>query len=234
MNEVENYKSEICSLFSDWKSRPHHYNQVFNYDGIIDPKTWFHLKEQNKPRILFVLKEAYHTSDFQGTEYDLADDLRTNGPWGSVWLRVAEWAYGLMFTTTEKLQRYKELSSDEANNCLRQIAILNLKKSNGKSSSQMDDIGNYAKHDADLIQREIELISPNVIVCGYTFEALNSVLNSPFNKSKAYCDNWYYRDTRGRIFLDYYHPANHYPALMNYYGLTAIYQQALLNSAMKD
>ena len=30
-----------------------------------------------------------------------------------------------------------------------------------------------------------------------------------------------------RLFIDYYHPANHWSDLMNYYGLMGIYQQAL-------
>ena len=46
------------------------------------------------------------------------------------------------------------------------------------------------------------------------------------------CDNWYYySDVIGgkeRLFIDYYHPANRYPTLLNYYGLVNIYQQALL------
>ena len=47
------------------------------------------------------------------------------------------------------------------------------------------------------------------------------------------CDNWfYYSDAIGkreRLFIDYYHPANRYPALLNYYGIVNIYQQALIS-----
>lgn len=46
------------------------------------------------------------------------------------------------------------------------------------------------------------------------------------------CDNWYYYlDVCGRkrLFIDYYHPGNRWPDLINYYGLLGIYQQALLH-----
>jgi hypothetical protein len=31
------------------------------------------------------------------------------------------------------------------------------------------------------------------------------------------------------LVLDYYHPAVYYPALLTYYGIANIYQQALIN-----
>ena len=43
-------------------------------------------------------------------------------------------------------------------------------------------------------------------------------------------ENWFYKtrlNDHDVIVLDYYHPANQYPDLLNYYGLLGIYQQAL-------
>ena len=37
------------------------------------------------------------------------------------------------------------------------------------------------------------------------------------------------KQIKGRtLVIDYYHPANYYPALLNYYAVTNIFQQALL------
>ena len=47
------------------------------------------------------------------------------------------------------------------------------------------------------------------------------------------CDNWYYwlsiEGLGDVLALDYYHPAVQYPALLTYYGITNIYQQALIH-----
>lgn len=113
---------------------------------------------------------------------------------------------------------------------LNQIAIVNLKKSGGKSNSRYPEIFAYADCGATELIKQIEIINPEIIVCGATFGDLNRISG---NKSqKGSCDNWFYfSDAIGgkeRLFIDNYHPANRYPALLNYYGLVGIYQQALI------
>ena len=60
--EIRLYQENIATLFEQWKAKDRHIDQVFNYDGIIDPECWFSLHDSGKPRILFLLKEAYHSS----------------------------------------------------------------------------------------------------------------------------------------------------------------------------
>lgn len=112
---------------------------------------------------------------------------------------------------------------------MRKIAVVNIKKSGGKHTSIYEEIDAYAQADAEEIIREIELIDPDIIICGATFASLNQILNQPMEKGSN--ENWfYYSDALGgkeRLFIDYYHPANRYPALLNYYGIVGIYQQAL-------
>ncbi len=74
------------------------------------------------------------------------------------------------------------------------------------------------------------MIDPDIIVCGYTFQILYHEVFEYDNLGKN--DNWYYYldvFNKKRLFIDYYHPANHWPSLTNYYGLMGIYQQALLD-----
>lgn len=205
------------------------HSKVFIRDGVVNEKVWY--GENNKKRILFVLKEAYGGV----AAWSLADELKRRAPWSSIWKRVAEWTYGIQNTTGDKIARYEpaSISMSENNEWLNQIAVVNMKKSGGTSSSKYEEILLYADYDKLELRKQIEIIDPEIIVCGSTFSAINSLYDNQIRTKEIYCDNWYYfTDVIGgknRLVIDYYHPANHYPALLNYYGLINIYQQALIS-----
>ncbi len=60
-------------------------------------------------------------------------------------------------------------------NSLLNSAIVNIKKSNGHSSSDFEDLGNYLKEDIFLLKEQIENIDPDIILCGNTFEFLKMI-----------------------------------------------------------
>lgn len=203
-----------------------HKQNFFIPDGIIDEEEWNTLPQGKK--ILFVLKEAYEDNhDRDG--WSLSDELRKNGPWSSIWNRVSEWSYGIMNSSHGMLAPYCKLDKQQANEYLRKISILNIKKSGGEHSSVYEEISAYAKEDSQEIIREIELIDPDIIICGATFGDINEITGRTVEKGSN--DNWYYFidaiGGKNRLFIDYYHPANRYPALLNFYGIVGIYQQAL-------
>ena len=143
--------------------------------------------------------------------------------------RFGKWSYGVFHSTVDSIVGYKNLDKKQANDFLRKIAVLNIKKSGGKHSSVYEEISTYAEVDAEEIIREIELIDPDVVICGATFGDINSI--SGHSVKKGSNENWFYYSNaiggKERLFIDYFHPANRYPALLNYYGIVGIYQQAL-------
>lgn len=222
---------ELELLFESWKKKEKHLGKIFNSDGIICEEEW---KKQDK-KILFILKEAYHRDIKIVSDYDLAGDLRETGPWSTMWYRIAEWAYGMINTTSEHIKPYKKLTRFERKSYVSKVAVMNIKKSDGKSKSNNEDIIQYAEYDAEEILREIEIINPDIIVCGYTIGPLNSALKKmdptfiPFKSNKETTSENYHYVWKNRIVIDYYHPANRYPALMSYYGLMGCYIDALRN-----
>ena len=114
---------------------------------------------------------------------------------------------------------------------------MNVKKTDTQSSvSDMEDIKRFAFRDREFLLRQMKAIDPTVIVCGYTVSFLNIILHNTEDRGiKDYAapnENWYYFatiDEKKIPVLDYYHPSNHYPDLLNYYGLMHIYQLALKN-----
>lgn len=226
-------KKTLEELFKDWQEKNRHQGKLFNRDGIIDENEWNNLP-QNK-RILFLLKEAYHKNEddelLQNQYYDLANDLKKNGPW-KMWYKVVDWIYAILNTTETKLADYEACSKVSSNNeILRKAAVVNIKKSGGKSHSNYEELRNYVAADREELLEEIKLINPGVIICGYTSSLFKEIVGKENITEES--KNWYYfwGDT---LVIDYYHPANQYPALVNFYAVASIYQKALLSKQSKQ
>lgn len=227
---MENCKSldDLGKLFADWKKKANHKGEVFISDGLVDKVKW--QAEDNK-KILFVLKEAYGGDE----NWSLTEWLSELNDYPKIWKRIIEWTYGIHNTTETSIAGYSPKICEENKDLIKNIAVLNIKKSRGKSRSNYEEIKKYARDDRDEIREQIKIISPNIIVCGSTFSALNEEVydNKICGGDSDKCDNWFYytNELTGKrtLIIDYYHPAVQWAALANYYAVVNIYQQALLN-----
>lgn len=234
------YREETEKLFAEWKHTVgmleyqkkreaetlyiDHRNSVFIKDGIVCPDIWF----SQEVRPLFLLKEAHGGNE----DWDLIEDhLRQGYATSKMWRRVSEWTKGLMSTAKDHIPPY--VSGDPSvlhfdNEYLKQIAVVNVKKSRGEKDSDMDVIQAYAEFDKKHLLKQIELCDPSMIVCGYTMSALETILGKPIRENYNH-NHFYHVSLNGHdmLVLDYWHPANQYPDLMNYYGLMNIYRLAL-------
>jgi hypothetical protein len=212
-----------------YESEINHAQNKFIPDGIVNHEVW---NDSIHKRILYVLKEAY-TDEAKG--YDLVDWLNSE-PDLRMWNRVARWTYGLQNTSETEIAKYiPDIDKDAAirKQSFEQIAVMNLKKSGGDSTSVIDEIAAYAKSDREELIRELQLIDPEIVLCGSTFWILYQIVfgKEPLKGNQAN-NNWFYYlnlDGKVRLYIDYYHPANQWPDLVNYYAVTNIYQQALIS-----
>lgn len=83
-------------------------------------------------------------------------------------------------------------------------AWVNLKKANGVAYSDHDDLCSVVKRDAEFLRRQIALLDPRIIMCGYTFGIVRGVLFPDARKIDG--TDFSYFTTEGRLVLDYYHP----------------------------
>ena len=241
-DKVHNAKN-LNELFEVWKNKEpvptdytkdgkkvniviNHRENVFIADGIVNEDIW---NSGQYKKILFVLKEA--RGDDWDDECTLVTWLKDDNPTINIWSRVARWVYGIQNTTADFIPRYKpNLSSEEHSGALEQIAVMNIKKSNGQSQSEYAEIDAYAEKDCEELKKEFALIDPDIVICGSTFKTLRAKVFDRELQDIDKSDNWYYYlnlDGKERLFIDSYHPANRWPDLMNYYTITNIYQQAL-------
>lgn len=235
--KIARYKQAHDKLIAEWKDRHKKAGyKEFVTDGVVCPEVWF----PQPTRVLYILKEPHSGN---GKDWSLLDYLKEpDESKGRTWAAVAEWQYALQNTTVDSIpafdawlgapygdmERYREAQM----NLLRQCAVLNIKKSNGKSESNDIDLLDYVNEDGDLLKRQIDMISPTIIVCGSTFHLLKDNPKQP-DKKRIFGEDTGSFPSRGcfsiggRTVIAYYHPANHYPAELNYYGLAGMYHHYL-------
>ena len=100
------------------------------------------------------------------------------------------------------------------NDILKHIAVVNVKKSGGKANSSMEEINQYAEYDSEELKKELEIIDPTVIVCGYTISSLNIIMGTEIKDYDSPNENWFYstqlneHDVRNRKTCDDFVPFN--------------------------
>lgn len=236
----EDYKLNCTAVQHEWKER--HQNKGLNkfiYDGIVNENLW----EKAEKRITLFLKEAYLKEDV--SEGNLCRSLNKWTVW-KMWRTVSDWIYALQNVTVKSIPAYHSFNfndNDTSSERVRSISVVNIKKSEGKSSSDHDDLMNFVKVDSDLIQRQISEINPEIIVCGNTGYYFEIVYGAELDKKDNIISNAKYNgieinhkdfNEKGYIWagdtliINYCHPANHFHRQGKYYAFAALYQQALI------
>ncbi|MGA2226091.1 MAG: hypothetical protein ABSH41_16770 [Syntrophobacteraceae bacterium] len=207
-------------LLDTWANMPRHIGKCFIRDGIIDPSRWFRAPR----KILFILREAYgEPDDTEG--WDLREVIREEwqGPKGKVWWTVSYWAYGILTATPHQLPPFPsdDVAYNAAKEALLSTAAINIKKSGGKSSSDWDDLVSYVNEDGEFIRQQVELINPQIAVCGNVWSLIQHLWQ---DAQQLYDGVWI---ANGRVFIDFWHPANYqFPNQLCYYALSALLQNS--------
>lgn len=189
-------KEKENNLFEKWKRK----RPTLILDGIVDYENYFN----NDLKVLYILKEVNG-----GESWDLREFLK-NGGRGQTWNNITRWQFGIETATTNSRNCFEEigyLDNEKRKKYLAKIAVVNLKKVSGSASSQMSEIFNYANKDKDFLTKQIELYSPNVIICCGTGEIVKRLgLIKSFNKWETTSKQVQYFKNDRLIIIDYFHP----------------------------
>jgi hypothetical protein len=204
-------------LLNRWSAESRHVGKGFIRDGIIDPDRWAACPR----KVLLLLKEAYE-SEAEKKGYDLCKLIRDEweGPKHNIWWNASYWCLA-----AQSIEFPPPLPSDDkgyvdATKALLASSVVNVKKSDGRSFSDNVNLKEYTTNDKEYIKKQIKLIDPQIVICGNTW----SFVEGFWPSAKLVSDLVYVVD--GRIFIDYWHPANQYPHKLNYYAFAFILQQA--------
>lgn len=150
--------------------------------------------------------------------YSLVKNLHKEAPWAKMWNAVAHMAGEILGA---------EEAGISPSHAVQHIAVVNLKKSNGVSTSTEKDIIRYAKDDREYLLEELTLLAPDIIVCGGTFDLCKAAHIFPddlrlictYKKRSGLRAAWRWGET---IILDTWHPSA--PGL-GYDRFTSAYRQ---------
>ena len=193
-------------------------------DGIVDEDKW-----EKAPRKVLILLKDPHEED-PNKEWNLADTIRV-GDWGKnssfkIWTISGQLAYLIQNLTCTIFPKFPEASvaQNASQAALQQSAVVNIKKTGGGSKAKDVEIFDWALNTQDLLLQQIKDIGPDIILCGGTWQYMRTILEETMQESRSI---HFWKDI---YFIDYYHPANRYPSLLNYYALGGI----MLSSGLAD
>ena len=215
---IKTMRAEMESLFQEWEAAHKRKGyKRFIRDGIVSPEVWY---GQPTPKICYLLKEARR--DVEG--YNLVEDLQASVPW-QMRKKVAVWTEAIFQAFGNGKEYDQERIQANIQQNINRIAVINVKKSNGQSKSDYQELEKYAKEDRAFLRRELDIINPDIIVCGYTSHCLRVILGDDWKNNKT--DMTLFGEWNGKMVIDYYHPASKYPHRVNYYALMSICRLAI-------
>ena len=168
---------------------------------------------------MLLLKEAYTFDDESHKNgFDLRVLIRDvwKGPKYKMWWTAAYWCYAV-HNATYTSPIFPKDKSEDLSNALMSSAVVNIKKSSGKKSSDNQDLIWYVENDHEYIQKQIEWINPEFIICCGTWSLVNKRL---WPNAKEIYDKVWLADSYKLI--DFGHPANQFPNDLQYYALSSL------------
>ena len=168
-----NRSAELDELFEEWRDR----HEAENYDGenisksnfipdgIIDEASYM----QSPKKILFIAKEAACLKKENTIEKNF-ENAQNDGFWcrraafGDAKAKKGRFSLGLALLANAILNENFETPEKDIS-ALRYVAFMNINKRGGFTECKTDLLRDYAQNYKDLIDREIKIISPDIIVC---------------------------------------------------------------------
>ena len=178
-------------------------------DGIVDEKTFI----AQEIKLLFLLKEVNGNMssggsiDYENEGRDFIDITRERaekqGDVPKNWKALCYWTYAI---------KYPDRSFAKAEKCgknLLEVAIVNIKKTPGKGTTDDKELNAAVKGYGDVIRDEISIIAPDLVICGGTYEYAKKIYGQP-NEEKSDCGakSFFIESGTGKEirFVEFVHP----------------------------
>ena len=211
-------------LFEEWEKILPEYQNNFRKDGIINENLF---EEKGNTKILFICKEPNGRNHKNNDSYDFREewDNEQNFPKYSFAYRIAEWAWGIQnnFIPFCEIDKNRE----KQKNSLRKIAFMNVKKSAGIGKSNTKTIREHIKTCHNFILDEINIIQPEIIILGLSFD--KSIRKILFDNLKMVNSNYNIHVAKwGNCkIVDFYHPSSLTPPAASYSLLQNVFQSSI-------
>ncbi|MGI4843827.1 MAG: hypothetical protein ACRYF7_10990 [Janthinobacterium lividum] len=192
------YPCAAADLFSRWRASSPDFQDHFVEDGIIDLIKW----ERTETQVLFILRE---TNGYRNSMAALIHKACTTHLSSKLWDRptfhnVGRWAYGLLHATEAGFPSFEAAHKNRKTSLLA-CAFINLKKTTGGPRAT-EAVEHATARDAIFLREQIELINPQVVVCGGTYKAIKQHLYPDIRRVAPRV-----HEAGGRLFINANHPS---------------------------
>jgi hypothetical protein len=176
-------------------------------DGVINPEKY---AEANL-RLLWVLKEA----NLEGETWSYLKHYRDK-EWFSKFngsnitlRRIIYTSYGILRAPNDQWSDLPWSNDDKCFDALQELAIMNIKKVPGGNQSNPDTIANAYQENRELLQRQIKVYDPEVVIFGNTMKCVElSDFDGLETAQKQVSEgNNHYYDTGKKLYIHAWHPA---------------------------
>ena len=194
---------QLEQLYKVWETK----YSTFIRGGIVNEDDYLN----SNPKVLFLLKEV-NSNDNGWSLVDLIND-QTNDEniskdrFLDIWETVGYWSCCLI-GGCQPYVNMKHAANDSfcrsgLNDGLKSIATTNLKKSCGKGTSNYDEILEYAVRDKDLLLQEIDIMNPEIVICGGTFSIISEMFGFECHECRTGAKFACFRE---RVYIEMPHP----------------------------
>lgn len=217
-------------------------------DGIVNLGKW---KETN-PKIVFVLKETNNqkTSLIELLDKPFSDKYRKEiedknrrniqivRDLRATWLNIARWTIGIMSLSENiKIIPWKEIESGSDwykegykdgqksgwLKDLENIAVINIKKTQGEAKSNENELIEAVKQYGSLTWKQINYYKPKIVIfCGVGWLFDTYYLNEEWKETVT---GYKYFENENTVYIQFWHPNAHFPHNMMFYTLMDIVKE---------
>jgi hypothetical protein len=197
---------QLNSLFDEWVEKVPEYKNKFIRDGIINEQ----LYNSASKKILFIAKEPNDPKQEEAWDFR---EWWNKGLKYAFSYRIAEWSYGLLNNFPE----YDEIwnKNNLAHEAIQYIAFMNIKKSGGTGNSEFNNMIEHIKQNISFIHRQIEIIEPEIIITGTSWNELRDELFPNLGWLKSGYDIDISKFKKSKV-IDFYHPSSRTPPAASY------------------
>lgn len=188
---------QLNCLFDKWETSVPEYKGKFVRDGIINEE----LYNKAKHKILFIAKEPNDPTQKPGDFREWWKE-ELNHSFG---YRISEWSYGILNGFPQYDNAYcRKLNTIKA---IQSIAFMNIKKIGGGGVSEKKRMKEHAESNFKNIHRQIEIISPEIIITGTSWNQLTRMIFPNMDWRKSGYDVWIGKFNDAKV-IDFYHPSS--------------------------
>lgn len=195
-------------------------------DGVVNEEEYL----SAKCKIMYVLKEVNG-----GKSWSLREFIR-EGARAQTWDNIARWTEAILNLDSEKPWSYWENNNEaRRKTILKKICAVNVKKTSGGHTSHADEVYQAALGNSDILQKQLRLYDPDIIICCGTEKAFVDACykNQELDWKMTFRGIWYFVDN-GMIVISFTHPEARVKDCLLHYALVDAVREIRLTRTCID